>query len=321
MEVQQMARPGLQKHPKFRRLVATLAVPVPHVVGYLECLWEVTYECGNPILGDVLDVELAAQWPGERGRLCEALMACGGEGRIGFIEQIDDGRYQVHDLFDHAPDYVLQRRNKEAERQIGKTCDQCSAAFRSTEAHARFCSDRCKSAFHRRPRADTRDTQRHAATRSDTDGDEALRVATRGDTQRHEPPAPARAPARAPAPTGEDPAAETKPTLRIRPDQPEGDEATALAQEFAFAGGEGNSPAAVERARAVMATLLRTLTPDEIRAEIDRPDRDRSEHVWAFRDRLIRKEDSNRGQRPHTPAPGDFDPSRKYPSPGGTECA
>jgi hypothetical protein len=82
-----MARPGLQKHPKFRRLVALLGVPVPHGVGYLECLWEVSYECGNPAIGDVFDVELAAQWPGERGKLCEALTNCGGDGRAGFIEQ------------------------------------------------------------------------------------------------------------------------------------------------------------------------------------------------------------------------------------------
>ncbi|HZZ77238.1 MAG TPA: ATP-binding protein [Gemmataceae bacterium] len=39
-----MARPGLQKHPKFRRLVRMLNVPVPHALGYLECLWEVTYD-------------------------------------------------------------------------------------------------------------------------------------------------------------------------------------------------------------------------------------------------------------------------------------
>src|SRR5689334_11616671 len=108
-----MARPGLQKHPKFRRLVHTLQLPVPYVVGLLECLWDVAYECGDPILGDVIDVELAAQWPGDPGTFCEALLMCGGEGRAGFIDHREDGMYAVHDLFHHAPEYVIRRRSYE----------------------------------------------------------------------------------------------------------------------------------------------------------------------------------------------------------------
>src|SRR4051812_26885101 len=62
-----MARPTLRQHPKFRRLCHLLAVPVPHALGYLECMWSVGYQCGDPVLGDATDVELAAEWPGEPG--------------------------------------------------------------------------------------------------------------------------------------------------------------------------------------------------------------------------------------------------------------
>jgi hypothetical protein len=107
-----MARPGLPTHRKLRRLVHMLSIPVPYVIDHLECVWSVAYECGDPLLGDMVDVELAAQWPGERGKLCEALVACG------FVDADADGRYSVHDLFDHAPEYVQRRAEREAARKL-----------------------------------------------------------------------------------------------------------------------------------------------------------------------------------------------------------
>src|SRR5262245_13626516 len=104
-----MARPGFRQHPKFRRLRHILQEPEPHVLGYCECLWSVAYECGNDLIGDEIDVEIAAGWPGERGKLCAALKAC----RL--IDEVD-GRYHVHDLWDHAPDYVRKRREREQDR-------------------------------------------------------------------------------------------------------------------------------------------------------------------------------------------------------------
>ena len=91
-----MARPGFRNHPKFRRLVHTLSEPVPHVVGYLELIWQVGYECGDSRIGDATDVELAAEYPGEPGKLCKALVDC----RL--IDEIE-GVHYIHDLFDHAP--------------------------------------------------------------------------------------------------------------------------------------------------------------------------------------------------------------------------
>ena len=105
-----MARPTLYIHPKFRRLVHALQEPVPHVLGYLELLWNVGYQSGDPMLGDALDVELAAQFPGEPGRLVKALAEC----RL--IDEAD-GRFQIHDLYDHAPDYVQKRFTREQERK------------------------------------------------------------------------------------------------------------------------------------------------------------------------------------------------------------
>lgn len=114
-----MARPGLSKHRKFKRLVKMLGEPMPHVRGYLELLWEVGYENGDPFIGDASDVALSCEFPGRPKRITDALLRCGGEGRAGFIEEAEShpGKYQIHDLFHHAPEYVLKRLKRENERQ------------------------------------------------------------------------------------------------------------------------------------------------------------------------------------------------------------
>jgi hypothetical protein len=114
-----MARPGLDKHPKFRVLCRMLGEPRPHVRGYLDMLWDTVYENGDPVIGDPAAVEAVAEYPGETGRLFSALLSCGGEGKAGFIEPVPGHpeRFQVHDLFDHAPDYVKKRHAREKERQ------------------------------------------------------------------------------------------------------------------------------------------------------------------------------------------------------------
>jgi hypothetical protein len=125
-----MGRPGLMNHPKMNRLVYMLGEPKPHVRGYLELLWEVAYECGDARIGDAVDVELAACWPGEPGKLCKALLECGGEGRAGFLEEVpgEPGRYQVHDLYDHAPEYVRKRMDREeARRRSGRNLSDVRA--------------------------------------------------------------------------------------------------------------------------------------------------------------------------------------------------
>ncbi len=119
-----MARPGFSKHPKFRRLVHILKEPMPHVRGYLELLWEVSYEAGNPVIGDETDVALACEFPGDASKITNALLTCGAEGGPGFIESAPDqpGRFQIHDLFDHAPRYVKLRQSREFERKNKDLC-------------------------------------------------------------------------------------------------------------------------------------------------------------------------------------------------------
>lgn len=124
-----MARPGLMNHPKFRRLVLQLGLPVAHTRGLLELLWETAYECGDPFIGDSTDVELAAGWTGQPGELTSALLTCGGS-RSGFIETANDDRtgYRIHDLWHHAPDYVQKRRRRELARRTRGDDDHLSSA-------------------------------------------------------------------------------------------------------------------------------------------------------------------------------------------------
>lgn len=110
-----MARPGLTKHRKFRRLARLLGSEAL-ALGHLEWLWSVCYEDGNDYLGDSDDVESAAKWTGTPGELTQALLACGGDGHAGFIDEVSPGHYQAHDLFDHAPDYVRRRSRRERQR-------------------------------------------------------------------------------------------------------------------------------------------------------------------------------------------------------------
>ena len=76
-------------------------------MGHLECLWECAYQAGDPVLGSVENVEAAAEWDGAAGEFFKAAMECG---PVGFIEECPDRPkvFQVHDLFDHAPEYVRE---------------------------------------------------------------------------------------------------------------------------------------------------------------------------------------------------------------------
>lgn len=105
-----MARAGFRDHPKFRRLMRLLGIPEPYVFGLCGVLWEVSYAIGA-VIGDEEDVEDAARWPGEPGKLVKALLACGGPKSAGLIEEVPGrpGVYQIHDYEDHVPDYVRSR--------------------------------------------------------------------------------------------------------------------------------------------------------------------------------------------------------------------
>lgn len=106
-----MARPGLFSHRKFRHLARTLNDEAL-AIGTLECLWFAAGETCDPRIGDDRDVEIAARWKGAAGVLAPALLAAG------FVDRDESGAvYVVHDYWDHAPEYVLKRRVREAKRR------------------------------------------------------------------------------------------------------------------------------------------------------------------------------------------------------------
>jgi hypothetical protein len=130
-----MARPGFSLDKKFRRLAHDLddfQAGFGKVLGRgaLELLWDTAYEACTDEVGDAFDVEAAAEWRGPGGRLVKALLDAGGEDAAGFIEEGGSrwwpdgkpGKYRIHDLWDHAPDYAAKRLMRENEREKkGKT--------------------------------------------------------------------------------------------------------------------------------------------------------------------------------------------------------
>ena len=133
-----MARPTLTTHRTFTRLARLLGGPAI-ARGTLELVWDVCYQSGDAKLGDALDVEEAACWQGERGACVSALVACG------FLDASPDGEtFEVHDLFDHAPDYVLRRAEREQARQAkGTTISEIRRnAAQSRWSQAKHANDR-----------------------------------------------------------------------------------------------------------------------------------------------------------------------------------
>lgn len=101
-----MAKPELRDHRKFLKLKRLLGAPTPHVLGYLDCLWHRGYQTGDPFIGDALDVEAAAEYPGEPGTFAEACF------QSGFLDRDEAGGYSIHDLYQHAPKYAKQRMQR-----------------------------------------------------------------------------------------------------------------------------------------------------------------------------------------------------------------
>lgn len=111
-----MARPTLVTHRKFAKLIqklrlASLKMPRACARGILEAIWDSGYASGDPALGDSESVEGLVDWDGKPGFLTQALL------ESGFIDRGPDHRYQIHDLYVHAPSYVQARMKREAERE------------------------------------------------------------------------------------------------------------------------------------------------------------------------------------------------------------
>lgn len=98
-----MARLSLNGSIKFKRLVRRIGLANPFVRGLLETLWDSCHSKGNPLIGDAMDVEIASEWPGESGAWFEVLR----DG--GWIDRVDEDRWQLHDYWEHAPEFVIKR--------------------------------------------------------------------------------------------------------------------------------------------------------------------------------------------------------------------
>lgn len=101
-----MAKPELRHHRKFVKLRRLLQERESHCRGYLDCMWEHGYQTGDPLLGDAIDVATAADHPDESDRFANAAL------EAGFLEINSSGQFVIHDLYDHAPDYVKKRMKR-----------------------------------------------------------------------------------------------------------------------------------------------------------------------------------------------------------------
>lgn len=66
------------RHPRIQRLARTLAIPIPHAIGHLTCLFAAVAEHsedGSLVGIDDADLEMWGQWSGEQGTFAAALKA------------------------------------------------------------------------------------------------------------------------------------------------------------------------------------------------------------------------------------------------------
>lgn len=120
-----MARPTLNTNPKYQALIRRMArqgLWQATVRGLLEELWDSAHESGNPVYPNAEQVEAAAKWEGEPGKFAADLVD------LKFLDVLENGNLEIHDYWCHAPDYVIKRAAREAERTAkGKTLSQLRA--------------------------------------------------------------------------------------------------------------------------------------------------------------------------------------------------
>lgn len=98
-----MPKLSLDKSVKFKRLLHLTKMPRPYITGLLDAFWSAAHSNGNPIIGSDLAVEIASEWPGERGRWFAWMR----DER--WIETCGKNKWRIKDYFDHCPDYVIKR--------------------------------------------------------------------------------------------------------------------------------------------------------------------------------------------------------------------
>ena len=114
-----MAKPGLINNVKFKHLVYLLKLPAPYVHGHLDYLWRVAYDSERFTFNSI-EIEIAAEWNGERGMFTEACI------ESGFLDKTDEDQYEIHDHEDHEPEWYKSRIRKRNYRENKKQDDGVS---------------------------------------------------------------------------------------------------------------------------------------------------------------------------------------------------
>jgi hypothetical protein len=150
----------------------------------------VGYERGEPEIGDALDVALASGYPGDPQAITQALLTCGGEEEKGFLQEVPGkpGRYEIHNLYKHAPEYVVKRRLRELSRVCQVTYESLREAWKACQidpAHPELSEirKRCRPMSDKggqsRPMSDVvRSTSPAQPLETDTKTEDASAVAT-----------------------------------------------------------------------------------------------------------------------------------------------
>lgn len=121
-----MAYTDTVTHLKFLRLQERLGLPVPHVLGHLEMVWQYTHAHSQTRLGVMFlpgEVERVALWGGvgEPGALEKAML------ETGWLDPHGE-HVAVHNWFRHAPDFAKKRlRRREGDRTTADNVRTVSA--------------------------------------------------------------------------------------------------------------------------------------------------------------------------------------------------
>lgn len=119
---------SLSRHPKTLRAAAMLKISRHLLIGHLQELWwwGLDHADAQGDIGKLTPLELAeaAQWSGRRAAQADAfvnaLLSCGQEGKPGFLEQSQDGRFRLHDWYDYAGRLNEQREAHKARMRLAR---------------------------------------------------------------------------------------------------------------------------------------------------------------------------------------------------------
>jgi len=181
---------------KFKVAQHRLGIPGPHLLGHLEYLWQSAHVDGDPVFANADEVEIAAEWTGDAGALCAVLVD------TGWLDLHDDGTLEVHDYWEHAPKYVVERKRLRDKRNslnsVGKSSQQIptnSNKFQQTPTKRRLL-DTTNTNTNTNTNTSTKSLSKAKQSRGECErgkaveavGDVALRcVANFNSVQEHEP--------------------------------------------------------------------------------------------------------------------------------------